>query len=30
LIAESPNELDSLSLINQAKAIMAEDGVVGN
>jgi phosphomannomutase len=30
LIAESPNESDSLSLINQAKAIMAEDGVVGN
>jgi phosphomannomutase len=25
LIAESPNESDSLSLINQAKAIMAED-----
>jgi phosphomannomutase len=25
LIAESPNESDSLDLINQAKAIMAED-----
>jgi phosphomannomutase len=25
LIAESPSESDSLSLINQAKAIMAED-----